>query len=100
MIILAMTFVINVFIFAYYAVIIRLRFVVDICEPLLTFVLGYESPPRELFVGSAMRGLDRTDHSQVFVVESRDENVAVVAKDKASGIELVERNSLRRRLRF
>ena len=77
-----------------------MRLVVDICEPLLTFVLGYNSPRGELFVGSAREGLDRTDYARMFVVEDRNREVAVVAKETESGIEMMEEDSLRRRLRF
>jgi hypothetical protein len=51
-------------------------------------------------VGSALRGLDRTDYARTFVVEDRGGEIAVVEKDAASRIEMGEENdSLRRRLR-
>jgi hypothetical protein len=99
-VILALTFVINIGILVYYAFLLRMRLVVDICDPLLTFALGYSSPRGNLFVGSALRGLDRTDYARTFVVEDRGGEIAVVEKDAASRIEMGEENdSLRRRLR-
>jgi hypothetical protein len=95
-----LTFLINILILVYYSFLLRMRLVVDICEPLLTFVLGYNSQRDELFVGSALRGLDSTDYERMFVVEDRNGEVSVVAKEKAGGIEMMEENSLRRRLRF
>jgi hypothetical protein len=99
MIILALTFIINILVLIYYGFLLRMRLAVDTCEPLLTFVIGYSSPRGQLFDGSALRGFDSADYAIMFVVEERNGELAVVAIETASDIELMEEDPPRRQLR-
>lgn len=99
MIILALTFAINVFILIYYGVMLRVRLIADLCEPLLLFILGLNSPPDHLFQGSPPTGLHGQDYARLFVVEQRHDQAVVVGKEEAGAVELDERNGLHVRLR-
>jgi hypothetical protein len=48
-VVLAAVFIINLFILIYLAILLRVRLIPDLCEPLVLFILGYHSLPDELF---------------------------------------------------
>jgi hypothetical protein len=93
-IILALTFALNVLILIYCGVMLHIRIITQICEPVLLFVLRYNSRPNQVFVGSAYSGLGHEDNSQLVVVKHRDGDILIGGKKRRTQIELRGMGSL------
>jgi hypothetical protein len=94
----SITFVINVCVLVFFAFLLRMRLVMDICEPLLAFALGYSSPRGKLLVRNAFRGLDSAGYARMWIVEERGGEVAVCEKETVCSVEFMAEGSLQRRV--
>ncbi|KAF2734846.1 hypothetical protein EJ04DRAFT_543335 [Polyplosphaeria fusca] len=86
-VVLASVFLMNVLILAYFATVTRLRFITDICEPVVLFLLGYQSTPENLFRKDDGSKLGKALYSVPWLVKSRDECLVVVGKHQADGLD-------------
>jgi hypothetical protein len=82
-VILAAVFVVNVVILVYFTAIMRVRFIVDICEPLVLFLLGYHSLADNLFSGDAEIRPRKETFSVPWIVKARYGQLVVVGQDEA-----------------
>jgi hypothetical protein len=84
--VLALTLLINIFILTYFAVLLRIKLITDLCEPLVLFILGYHSPPADgLFRGLPQEGLQKADMRVDWIVKRKGERLVVVGMDEADG---------------
>jgi hypothetical protein len=86
LVVLALTLLINIFIFIYFAVLLRIRLITDICEPLVLFILGYHSPPQDgLFRGLPQEGPQKRDMRVDWIVKRKGEQLVVVGMEERDG---------------
>ncbi|KAI4945005.1 hypothetical protein J4E91_008350 [Alternaria rosae] len=86
LVVLALTLLINIFIFIYFAVMLRIKLITDLCEPLVLFVLGYHSPPSDgLFMGRPQEGPQKRDMQVDWIVKRKGEQLVVVGMGERDG---------------
>ena len=86
LVVLALTLLINIFILIYFAVLLRIKLITDLCEPLVLFVLGYHSPPSDgLFQGRPQEGPQKRDMQVDWIVKSKGEQLVVVGMGERDG---------------
>ncbi|CAO2655079.1 Nn.00g118120.m01.CDS01 [Neocucurbitaria sp. VM-36] len=81
--VLLLTFAINLFIFIYLGIMLRIRLITDLCEPLVLFLLGYHSNTTHLFRGLPQEGPHPHDYAVPWVVKRRNGQLVVVGKEEA-----------------
>jgi hypothetical protein len=81
--VLALTLLINIFILIYFAVLLRIKLITDLCEPLVLFILGYHSPPADgLFKGLPQEGPQKSDMRVDWIVKRKGEQLVVVGMEE------------------
>ncbi|KAI4714298.1 hypothetical protein J4E89_001748 [Alternaria sp. Ai002NY15] len=86
LVVLALTLLINIFILIYFAVLLRIKLITDLCEPLVLFVLGYHSPPSDgLFQGRPQEGPQKRDMQVDWIVKRKGEQLVVVGMGERDG---------------
>ena len=86
LVVLALTLLINIFILIYFAVLLRIKLITDLCEPLVLFVLGYHSPPSDgLFAGRPQEGPQKRDMQVEWIVKRKGEQLVVVGMGERDG---------------
>ncbi|KAF2821931.1 hypothetical protein CC86DRAFT_448407 [Ophiobolus disseminans] len=80
-IVLLSVFLINIFILIYLGVMLRVRLITDLCEPLVLFLLGYHSPPDNLFRGLPHDGVNKTDFLAPWCVNRQLGQLVVVGEN-------------------
>jgi frataxin-like iron-binding protein CyaY len=65
---------------------LRIRFITDLCELLLLFVLGHQSPPGQIFQSTAQEGLHKDDYAQRWIVKHQSGELIVAGKEEADAI--------------
>ena len=66
---------------------IRLHLVLDICEPLVLFLLGYHTVPEGLFSGLSGSGVHRKDIGKQWALQERDGELVVTDTARTGGAE-------------
>ena len=75
---------INLFVFISLSLLLRVRLITDLCEPLVLFVLAYHSMPEEgLFEGVPQEGPQRADLGKERIVKRKNDELVVVEKEEA-----------------
>jgi hypothetical protein len=97
--VLLLAFLVNVFILVYLGIVLRVRLITDLCEPLTLFVLGYHSPPDNLFQSLPQDGLNKSDLAKTWIVKREYGQLVVVGQDEATAVEPDEETSSMMRLR-
>jgi hypothetical protein len=80
-------FVVNLFILIYLAILLRVKLITDLCEPLVLFLLGYHSPPGTLFHGLPHDGVHGHDYLEPWAVKRHFGQLMVVGKDENAAVE-------------
>lgn len=96
--VLGLTFAINLSILIYFAIIIKIRVVADICEPLILFILGYHSVPDIPFESSLRNGLQKRDFVQLWNIRHQDGKMLIAGKDDKTSLELKDRRTLSKQM--
>jgi hypothetical protein len=97
--VLLLAFLVNLFVLIYFGVVLRVRLITDLCEPLTLFLLGYHSPPDNLFQGLPQDGPHKSDFSKTWIVKREYGQLVVVGQDEATAVEPDEETSSMTRLR-
>ncbi|KAF1937476.1 hypothetical protein EJ02DRAFT_437830 [Clathrospora elynae] len=84
LVVLALTLLINLFILGYLAIVLRVRLITDLCEPLVLFILGYHSfPGKGLFEGLPQEGPQKSDLKEQWIVKRVGGQLVVVGRGEA-----------------
>ncbi|KAF2844922.1 hypothetical protein T440DRAFT_461331 [Plenodomus tracheiphilus IPT5] len=82
LVVLGLTLLINIFILVYLSLILRVKLITDLCEPLVLFILGYHSAPGDLFGEVALQGPKKNDWARQWIVKREDGQTIVTGMDQ------------------
>lgn len=82
LVVLLLTFLLNLFILIYFGILLRIRVITDLCEPLVLFILGYNSAPGNLYQDVRL-GMRSEDFATSWVVKQKENELVVVGKEEA-----------------
>lgn len=83
LVVLLLTLLINLFILIYFSILLRVRFITDLCEPIVLFILGYHSPSSDgLFKGLPQEGPRKEDLRVPWIVKRKNEQLVVVGVEE------------------
>ncbi|KAJ4368480.1 hypothetical protein N0V83_006837 [Neocucurbitaria cava] len=88
--VLVLTFAINLFILIYLGIVLRIRLITDLCEPIVLFLLGYHSDTAHLFRGLPQEGPHPNDYAVPWIVKRRNGQLVVVAREEADLVDGTE----------
>jgi hypothetical protein len=83
-IILAAVFPLSLLICIHLAGLLQARLLIDMCEPLALFLLGYHSLPVHLFQSQPLSGLHRDDWKVPWISKRQFGQLVVVGEEEAS----------------
>ncbi|KAJ4305476.1 hypothetical protein N0V90_001007 [Kalmusia sp. IMI 367209] len=76
-VVLASVFVIKLALLCYF-VFLRLHLLIDLCEPLVLFLIGHQSIPDRLFDGVSEGGVQDADLKKIWAVREKDGQLTIV----------------------
>lgn len=77
LVVLALTLLLNIFILIYLGFVLRVRLIIDLCEPLVLFIIGYHSAPGNIFGEASLQGPKGDDWGREWVVKREDGQMIV-----------------------